>query len=73
MAFEKDLNLDATELRLGQPGTSEESAEKITSPTLRSNKRALPDMNEESMSSDHNSIVAAAAKNGDKETAPPTK
>ncbi|XWS64705.1 hypothetical protein CRYUN_Cryun05aG0026400 [Craigia yunnanensis] len=73
MAFDKDLNLDATELRLGLPGTSEESAEKLTSTSLRSNKRALPDMNEESMSSDHNSNVEAAAKKCDQETAPPTK
>ncbi|XVF06317.1 hypothetical protein REPUB_Repub06bG0037000 [Reevesia pubescens] len=75
MAFEKDLNLDATELRLGLPGTSEESAaEKQTSPTLRgANKRALPDMNEASVSTDDNSNVAAAAKKCDQETAPPTK
>lgn len=70
MAFEKDLNLDATELRLGLPGTSEES-EKQTSPSLRPNKRALPDMNEESVSSDSN--VTAAIKKSDQETAPPTK
>ncbi|XVF42192.1 hypothetical protein PTKIN_Ptkin01aG0340200 [Pterospermum kingtungense] len=72
MAFEKDLNLDATELRLGLPGTSEESPEKLT---LRSNKRALPDMNDEaSMSShDHNSDVAPAAKKCDQDTAPLTK
>ncbi|XP_022743057.1 auxin-responsive protein IAA4-like [Durio zibethinus] len=70
MAFEQDLNLEATELRLGLPGTSDQSAEKLASP---SNKRALPDVNEESMSRDHNSNVAAAAKNCDQETAPPTK
>ncbi|OMO55373.1 AUX/IAA protein [Corchorus capsularis] len=70
MAFEKDLNIDATELRLGLPGTSEES-EKQTSPSLRPNKRALPDMNEESVSSDSN--VTAAIKKSDQETAPPTK
>ncbi|XVF31131.1 hypothetical protein REPUB_Repub16aG0119100 [Reevesia pubescens] len=73
MAFEEELNLDATELRLGLPGTSEESAEKQTSLTLRSNKRALLDMNEESASSDHNSNVAADAKKCDQETSPPTK
>ncbi|OMO96338.1 hypothetical protein COLO4_15352 [Corchorus olitorius] len=70
MAFEKDLNLDATELRLGLPGTSEES-EKQTSTSLRPNKRALPDMNEESVSSDSN--VAAATKKSDQEIAPPAK
>ncbi|KAG4112666.1 hypothetical protein ERO13_D13G175400v2 [Gossypium hirsutum] len=63
MAFEKDLNLDATELRLGLPGTSDESAKNQTPATLRSNnKRALP---EESMSSN-----ATASKNCDQETAP---
>ncbi|XVE62809.1 hypothetical protein DITRI_Ditri06bG0149800 [Diplodiscus trichospermus] len=73
MAFEKDLNLQATELRLGLPGTSEDS-EKQASPTQRCNKRALPDMNEESVcGDDHNSTVATAAKKCDKETAPPTK
>ncbi|XWS42514.1 hypothetical protein CRYUN_Cryun16bG0020600 [Craigia yunnanensis] len=72
MAFEKDLNLEATELRLGLPSNSDES-DKQTSPTLRSNKRALPDMNEESVSNDHNSNVATAAKNCDPETAPSTK
>ncbi|XVF57229.1 hypothetical protein PTKIN_Ptkin06aG0187700 [Pterospermum kingtungense] len=60
MASEKDLNLEATELRLGLPGTSKES------PTLRSNKRALPDMNEESN-------AATAAKKSDQETAPATE
>ncbi|XWS58350.1 hypothetical protein CRYUN_Cryun08bG0026600 [Craigia yunnanensis] len=69
MAFEKDLNLEATELRLGLPGTSDES-EKQTSPTLRNNKRALLDMNEESVSSDQNSNVATAAKKCDQETTP---
>ncbi|KAK8712676.1 hypothetical protein V6N13_147906 [Hibiscus sabdariffa] len=65
MAFEKDFNLDATELRLGLPGTSEES-EKQASTTLRiSNKRAMTDMNEDSS--------VAADKKCDQETAPPTK
>lgn len=63
MAFEKDLNLDVTELRLGLPGTSDESAKNQTPATLRSNnKRALP---EESLSSS-----ATASKNCDQETAP---
>ncbi|XP_021282015.1 auxin-responsive protein IAA4-like [Herrania umbratica] len=67
MAFEKDLNLDATELRLGLPGTSEEQ----TSASGRSNKRALPDMNEESVPGDNSNV--ADAKKCDKETAPPSK
>ncbi|XP_022142982.1 auxin-responsive protein IAA4-like [Momordica charantia] len=41
MAFQKDLNLDATELRLGLPGTSPDDQ---TSPITRicTNKRSLP-------------------------------
>ncbi|KAK8980836.1 hypothetical protein V6N11_047967 [Hibiscus sabdariffa] len=59
MTFEKDINIDATELRLGLPGTSEES-ERQASTTLRiSNKRALPSVADE--------------KQCDQETAPPTK
>ncbi|KAK8478157.1 hypothetical protein V6N13_031356 [Hibiscus sabdariffa] len=65
MASEKDLNLEATELRLGLPGTSDESAKNQTSATPRSNKRALP---EESMSSN-----ATASKNCDQEIAAHTK
>lgn len=69
MAFEKDLNLDATELRLGLPGTSEESSDKLTSPALKiSNKRALPDMND-----DNSNISAAAQKCNQDSAAPPIK
>lgn len=67
MAFEKDLNLDATALRLGLPGTSEEQ----TSASGKSNKRALPDMNEESVSGDNSNV--ADARKCDQETAPPSK
>ncbi|KAK8491023.1 hypothetical protein V6N13_139763 [Hibiscus sabdariffa] len=66
MASEKDLNLEATELRLGLPGTSDESAKNQTSATPRSNKRALP---QESMTSN----ISTASKNCDQETAPHTK
>ncbi|KAE8729674.1 Auxin-induced protein 22E [Hibiscus syriacus] len=47
MTFEKDLNLDANELRLGLPGTSEESKKQASTTLKISNKRALPDMNEQ--------------------------
>ncbi|KAE8659960.1 Auxin-induced protein 22D [Hibiscus syriacus] len=48
MMFEKDLNLDATELRLGLPGTLEESETQASTTIRISNKRALPEMNEDS-------------------------
>lgn len=44
----RDLNLDATELRLGLPGTARESEKQTPSPpTARTSKRALPDINED--------------------------
>ncbi|KAF8401797.1 hypothetical protein HHK36_012743 [Tetracentron sinense] len=70
VTFESDLNLKATELRLGLPGTNE--SEKQTPPSVRSNKRALPDMNEESRSKNYSSVTEAAG-HGDRETAPPSK
>ncbi|KAE8677035.1 Auxin-induced protein IAA4 [Hibiscus syriacus] len=63
METEKDLNLEATELRLGLPGTSNESAKNTTH---RSNKRALP---EQPMSAN----IDTASKNCDQETAQHTK
>ncbi|KAF3959133.1 hypothetical protein CMV_016021 [Castanea mollissima] len=69
LVFEKDLNLEATELRLGLPGTKE--SEKQTPSTIKSNKRVLPDMSEECGSKD-NSIVSHVKK-CDQEVAPPAK
>ncbi|GMI84480.1 indole-3-acetic acid inducible 4, AUXIN INDUCIBLE 2-11 [Hibiscus trionum] len=66
MASEKDLNLEATELRLGLPGNSDESAKNQTSATPRSNKRALP---QGSMTSN----IATTSKNCDQETGSHTK
>lgn len=64
--MEKDLNLEATELRLGLPGTKE------VAPSLKmSNKRALPDMNEESGSG--NSSKVSDNGKSDRETAPTRK
>ncbi|XP_023547310.1 auxin-induced protein 22D-like [Cucurbita pepo subsp. pepo] len=70
MAFEKDLNLEATELRLGLPGTSPDDQ---SSPINRiiSNKRALPsdDQNPPESGRDDNSDLTKSAQ----ENPPPTK
>ena len=58
--YENDLNLRATELRLGLPGTDE--PEKASSPSVRVNKRASSEMDS-----------ASDAKSGDQDCAPPTK
>lgn len=42
MAFEKDLNLEATELRLGLPGSSPDDQTSSPINRINSNKRALP-------------------------------
>lgn len=62
-----DLNLEATELRLGLPGSDEH--EKQSSPSVRtSNKRASPEVAEES-----SSLSVSDARNGDQDSAPPAK
>ncbi|KAL8048068.1 hypothetical protein ABFX02_07G039800 [Erythranthe guttata] len=63
---ESHLNLKATELRLGLPGSTDQ--EETVSP-VKSNKRASPDSGEESGTK---SVVSAAAA-GERETAPPPK
>uniref|UniRef100_A0A5B7B4T1 Auxin-responsive protein n=2 Tax=Davidia involucrata TaxID=16924 RepID=A0A5B7B4T1_DAVIN len=60
VTYETDLNLRATELRLGLPGSDE--PEKQPSPSVRSNKRASSEMD-----------GASDANNGDQDHAPPTK
>lgn len=69
LVFEKDLNLEATELRLGLPGTKE--SEKQTPSTIKSNKRVLPDMSEECGSKDNSNV--SHVKKCDQEVAPPAK
>nr|ABK94072.1 unknown [Populus trichocarpa] len=76
MEFERDLNLEATELRLGLPGTATEQLEKQTpnSNVTKSNKRSLPDMNEDSAGRRESSSVSSNDKKShEQETAPPTK
>ncbi|KAK4596462.1 hypothetical protein RGQ29_014485 [Quercus rubra] len=67
--FEKDLNLEATELRLGLPGTKE--SEKQTPSAIKSNKRVLPDMSEECGYEDNSNV--SHVKKCDQEVAPPAK
>lgn len=74
MAFieTRDLNLDATELRLGLPGTAEESQKQTPPPPpplARSNKRALPDMNDDQPGPCKDKSHISDAK----KSAPPTK
>uniref|UniRef100_A0A2N9F5Z0 Auxin-responsive protein n=1 Tax=Fagus sylvatica TaxID=28930 RepID=A0A2N9F5Z0_FAGSY len=65
-----DLNLEATELRLGLPGSDEHG--KQSSPSVRtSNKRASPEVAEESRSMSNSNV--SDARNGDQDTAPPAK
>ena len=66
VVYEGDLNLKATELRLGLPGTDEPEKQNMSS--VRNNKRASPDMAE-----DGGSKGDSVAKNGDRESAPAAK
>lgn len=76
MAFQRDgddLNLEATELRLGLPGTTKDSEKQTLAATANCNKRSLLDMNEESAGSRTNNSNVSYNKKDDQETAPPTK
>ena len=63
MAYETNLNLKATELRLGLPGTDETEKEKLSG--VRNNKRSSLETNDE--------CETKGSSNGDRETAPVTK
>ncbi|KAL7105380.1 hypothetical protein ACP275_07G040700 [Erythranthe tilingii] len=65
--IESHLNLKATELRLGLPGSTDQE----TVSPAKNNKRASPDSGEESGTK--SVISAAAASSGERETAPPPK
>ncbi|XP_057489526.1 auxin-induced protein 22D-like [Actinidia eriantha] len=64
--YEGDLNLKATELRLGLPGTDEPEKQNMSS--VRNNKRASPDTAE-----DGGSKGDSDTKNSDRESAPVAK
>ncbi|CDO99147.1 unnamed protein product [Coffea canephora] len=66
VAHENDLNLKATELRLGLPGTDE--SEKESASCTKNNKRSLPECAEESAKNDD-----LDAQHGDREAAPAAK
>jgi len=68
--YENDLHLEATELRLGLPGSSEPEKKSTTTNIIASNKRALPEMPEDSGSSTNNSNVSDARN---EDGSPPTK
>ncbi|XP_074316791.1 auxin-induced protein 22D-like [Silene latifolia] len=67
--YDNDLHLDATELRLGLPGHNEPGTQTTSGNGGRSNKRALPDMPEDSSSTNNSSI--SDARNDD--CPPPSK
>lgn len=70
-----DLNLEATELRLGLPGSTDGHEKQSSSATVRTNKRASPDVAEDqsARTKSNNSIVSDIAGNGDGDSAPPAK
>ncbi|XP_057960286.1 auxin-induced protein 22D-like [Malania oleifera] len=64
--YETELNLEATELRLGLPGTDESDKQAVF--VIRNNKRVLGGTTEECGSNGNSD-----ARHGDRETAPATK
>ncbi|OIW01567.1 hypothetical protein TanjilG_09391 [Lupinus angustifolius] len=68
VGYENDLNLKATELRLGLPGT-EEKEEKTIQGGVKNNKRQLPETSEESVSISKHSTGQHAESHAD----PPAK
>ena len=65
-AYENDLNLKATELRLGLPGTEEK--EDRTLPIVRNNKRPLPETSDEESVS-----KSSTTQHVDTDATPPAK
>ncbi|KAF1884292.1 hypothetical protein Lal_00042944 [Lupinus albus] len=68
VGYENDLNLTATELRLGLPGTVEKE-EKTIQGGVKNNKRQLPETSEESVSISKNS----KGKHAESDADPPAK
>lgn len=73
MAYERHLNLEATELRLGLPGSDEAPEKTSTTPSVRSNKRASPEISEDQSRSKGSSSLSSEVENCEGETAPPAK
>lgn len=68
--YECDLNLKATELRLGLPG-ADDDFEKKKSPVVKSNKRSLDEIEDDCGSNAISSV--SDARDSDQETAPAAK
>ena len=68
--YENNLNLKATELRLGLPGSDE--PERQTTPSIRNNKRTSSEISEESRSKG-SSGVTEAGNDDCQDSAPPAK
>ncbi|KAK6239125.1 hypothetical protein QUC31_004594 [Theobroma cacao] len=68
--YQNDLNLKATELRLGLPGSDE--PEKQSTPCIRNNKRSSSEISEESRSKS-SYCVTEAGNDDHQDTAPPVK
>ncbi|XP_022771205.1 auxin-induced protein 22D-like [Durio zibethinus] len=68
--YENDLNLKATELRLGLPGSDE--PERQSTPSIRNNKRTSSEISEE-LRSKSSSGVKQAGNDDHQDDAPPTK
>ncbi|KAL9243029.1 hypothetical protein vseg_016969 [Gypsophila vaccaria] len=57
--YENDLHIDATELRLGLPGSNSQGKQTTSADGVRSKKRASPDMLEDSLSTNNSSVSDA--------------
>ncbi|XWS31491.1 hypothetical protein CRYUN_Cryun23aG0080900 [Craigia yunnanensis] len=68
--YENDLNLKATELRLGLPGSDE--PERQSTPSIRNNKRTSSEISEESRSKSSSGVTQAGNDNH-QDSAPPAK
>ncbi|XWS76319.1 hypothetical protein CRYUN_Cryun01aG0165700 [Craigia yunnanensis] len=68
--YENDLNLKATELRLGLPGSDEPGRQ--PTPSIRNNKRTSSEISEESRSKS-SSGVTQAGNDEHQDSAPPAK
>lgn len=60
--MEKILNLKATELRLGMPGTEEEFDHQQTVPNSKNKKRALSEYEDDESILDYEAIIPPTAK-----------
>ncbi|KAG4186736.1 hypothetical protein ERO13_A08G062000v2 [Gossypium hirsutum] len=69
--YENDLNLMATEPRLGLPGCGDDEPQRKTNPSIRNNKRTVPEISEVSSSESNSSITMSGSD--DQDSPPPAK